>query len=148
MRTMIEAIEKTNVLVIVNTNRGLFDPFSNVHAMEEQCHNLLNFRYTGMLEFLLRISYYILRIPSTQAPNRKHRLQTFSEKQVYSKTRMTQLEKDRWLVVAAIKKIQYSKQTSTPIERLGEQLLEYPLSLCDTEGRPLKGQKTYITNAL
>ena len=39
------------------------------------------------------------------------------------------------------KKMKHSKKTGTPIERPGEQLLEYPLSLCDSDGNPLKGQK-------
>ena len=44
--------------------------------------------------------------------------------------------------------MQHSKKTGTPIERPGEQLLEYPLALCDNDGNLLKGQKSCSTHSL
>ena len=105
VRTMIEVTPKTAVFDIVKKNRGLFNPFSNVQATEQQSRDLLNVRTTGLKEYLLRISYYILRQPSTQAPNRKRKLHTLSEfKQVQNKRRVSQLEKDTRLVISAMKK--------------------------------------------
>lgn len=46
------------------------------------------------------------------------------------------------------KKMQYSHKTGIPVERPGEQLIELPLALCDNEGVPLKGQKSYTTHFL
>ncbi len=62
--------------------------------------------------------------------------------------KISQLEKDRRLVLSAMKrKMQHSKKTGTPIDRPGEQLLEYPLALCDSEGNLIKGQKSYSTRS-
>ena len=55
---------------------------------------LLNFRCIGQQEFLQRISSVTLKNPSVHAPNRRRRLQTFSEKKI-NKSRVTQLEKDK-----------------------------------------------------
>ena len=46
------------------------------------------------------------------------------------------------------KKIQFSKCTGRPIEKPGEQLLELPLALADSDGNPLKGQKSFTTRSL
>lgn len=40
------------------------------------------------------------------------------------------------------------KKTGKPIERPGEQLIEYPLALCNSDGTPRKGQKSYGTQSL
>ena len=62
---------------------------------------------------------------------------------------MTQLVKDRKLVMSAMKKkTLHSAKTGTPIECPGEQYIEFPLSLCDNEGNQLKGQKSYVTKFL
>ena len=90
--------------------RGLFNPFTNRRAHDQKHHDLLNFRI-GQQEYLLRISYFILKNPSVKTPNRKRSLQTFSTKQVNRK-RVHQLERDRQLVLSAMKKkIQFSQKT-------------------------------------
>ena len=138
----------SSLLDKVNSNRSLVNVFVKKQATEEQAHDLLNFRAIGQKEFLLRTAYFTLKVPSVKAPNRRRRLQTFSEKKTINK-KISQLEKDRRLILTAMKKkMQYSKKTGTPIERPGEQLLEYPLSLCDNEGNPRKGQKSYSTHTL
>ncbi len=77
-----------------------------------------------------------------QAPNRKRRMQTFSVRQVKTRS-VSQLEKDKRLVLAAMKrKMQFSKKTDKPIDRPGEQLLQLPLSICDNDGNPLKGARS------
>ena len=81
-------------------------------------------------EFENRIKFFIIKTPSTNVPNRRRRLQTFSEKHGNS-TRITQHEKDKRLVLAAIKmKMKYSHQTGKPINQPGEQLI-LPLAICD-----------------
>lgn len=136
------------VFKVPDSNHGLVNPFTDKTATPEQAHDLLKFRSIGQQEFLLRIQYYILKEPSVQAPNRKRRLQTFSEKRV-TRQKVSQLERDRKLILQCMrKKMRWSKLTGQPIERLGEQLLETPLALADHQGNPNKGQKAYMTKAL
>jgi len=101
-------------------------------------------------KFLLRIPSVILKNPSVQAHNRirRRRLQTFS-KQKPTKSRITQLEKDKKLIMSAMKrKICFSQRVDAPINKPGEQLLELPLAISDNAGNPLKGQKSYTTKSL
>ncbi len=109
---------------------------------------MMNFRSIGQQEFLLRISSVILKQPSVHAPNRKKRLQTFSERKI-NKTRVSQLEKDKKLILSAMKKkMQFSRRTGRPIDTPGEQLIEFPLAISENTGNPLKGQKSYTTRSL
>ena len=39
------------------------------------------------------------------------------------------------------REMRFSHRTGTPIERPGEQLIELPLAISDSEGNPIKGQK-------
>ena len=87
----------------------------------------------------------MLRQPSVRAPNRRRRLQTLSERKI-NKSRVTQLEKDKKLIISAMKrKMQFSRRTGRPVDRPGEQLVEIPLAIADNNGNPLKGQKSYTT---
>ena len=144
----VETIQSSSLFETTIKNRGLFNPFTNQKATQQQSHDLLNFRQIGQEDYELRIANFILRQPSVEAPNRKRRMQTFSVRQVKTR-RVSQLEKDKCLILAAMKKkMQYSKKTGRPIDKPGEQLLEYPVALCDHDGKLLKGQKSYTTNSL
>ena len=144
----VETIQSSSLFETTIINRGLFNPFTNQKATQQQSHDLLNFRQIGQEDYELRIANFILRQPSVEAPNRNCRMQTFSVRQVKTR-RVSQLEKDKCLIIAAMKKkMQYSKKTGRPIDKPGEQLLEYPVALCDHDGKLLKGQKSYTTNSL
>ena len=105
-------------------NRGLVNKFTKKEANSVQEHDLMNFRLIGQQEFLQRVSAVILQNPSVHAPNRKHRLQTFSERKI-AKSRVTQLEKDKRLIITAMKrKMKFSQRTGKPIDRPGEQLID------------------------
>ena len=133
---------------ITTINRGLINPFSNKSATSEQSADLLAFRSIGSREFLLKTATSILRNPSVQAPARKHRLQTFTERQP-NKQKVSQLERDRRLILSCMrKKMKWSNTTGKPIDTPGEQLLELPVALCDHMGQPNKGQNSYATKAL
>ena len=81
----------------------------------------------------------MLKNPSVHAPNRKRRLQILSDKKV-SKSRVTQLERDKRFVITAMKKkMKFSQRTGKPVDRPGEQLIELPLALCDSTGNPIGG---------
>ena len=90
---MMRAIERNDMLPTSDTNRGLINPFSKKQATSVQTNDLLNFRCIGQREFLLRVSVDMLKQPSVRVPNRRRRLQTFSDKKV-NKSRVTKLEKD------------------------------------------------------
>ena len=148
IQAQIDSIQSHLLLATGEGNRGLINPFSRKQASPKQQHDLLNFRSIGQQEFLLRIATTVLKQPSVQAPNRKRHLQTFSDKQV-NKRRVSQLEKDKKLILTAMKKkMQYSRRNGKPIENPGEQLIEIPLSIADNDGNPIKGQKSYVTKAL
>ena len=68
------------LLSSLECNRGLLNPFPDVHATpEEQSHDLLNYRDIGNEQFEQYVTHRIAQIPSTlQAPVRKKRLLTMS----------------------------------------------------------------------
>ena len=66
----------------------------------------------------------------------------------FNKRRVSQLQKDRKMIVSAMKKMCYSHKTGTPINNPGEQLIEYPLAISDNTGQPVKGKKSYMTRSL
>lgn len=145
VQCQINALSKVSFLTLTEVNRGLTNYFTGTEATNQQHYDLLNFRHIGEEEYKMRISYFILKEPSVKAPNRRKALQTFSIKQVKTK-RVSQLERDQKLLVSAIKKkILFSGQL---VDKPDEQLLEYPLSICDNAGNPLKGQKSYFTKSL
>ena len=87
----------------------------------------------------------MLKQPSTCKTIRKKRLQTFSVKKGQTR-KVRKLEKDRKLLIDAMKKrLEFSRKTGSPINTVGEQLLELPLAICDSDGKLLKGQKSSIT---
>jgi hypothetical protein len=146
--SQMKVVSDTSLLPVTATNHGLIYPFTNKSAMPEQTNDLLIVLAIGHKEFLLWVSCHILKQPSTRAPKRKRRLLTFSEKRT-TKQRVTQLEKDRKLILSCMRiKMKWSQRTGNPINKLGEQLLELPLALSDHEGNPNKGEKSYMSKAL
>jgi hypothetical protein len=148
VQVQIRCIEQHSLLSLERNQLIINNPFSNVAATSEQSNDLLNFRTVGQINFLLRISAVILKEPSVQAPQRRLNIQTFSERKKTSR-KISQLEKDKKLILSAMKmKISYSQRTGKPISNVTEQLIELPLALCDNDGIPLKGQKSYTTKNL
>ena len=88
-----------------------------------------------------------MRFESVKAPNRRQTLKTFSTKIVAKK--QVNNEIDRQLVMSAIKKkILFSIKIGTPIGRPGEQISEYPLSISDSDGNSIIGQKSCFTKSI
>ncbi len=145
IKAQISALHVNALLPVDGSPRGLVNPFTSKDATIQQSNDLLNFRSLGQKDFLQRISFFTLRQPSVQAPNRKRHLQTFSQKQANTR-RISQLERDKRLNLSAMRKeMLFSKRTGRPTETPGEQLLELPLALSDNEGNPLKGRKSYTS---
>ena len=46
------------------------------------------------------------------------------------------------------KKMTFSKRTGQPILDLEEELIELPLAICNNDGIPITGQKSYATKHL
>lgn len=67
---------------------------NHVKATPEQAEDLLGFRSIGQREFEAYISYRILRIPRTETPNRRKRLNTFSATKATQK-KLKQIEGER-----------------------------------------------------
>ncbi len=148
IQAQMEAASTNNFLAITASNRGLINPFTNKQATASQHHDLLNFRSIGQREFLLRISSVLLKQPSVRATNGRKRLQPFSERKV-NKIGVSQLNKDKKLILSAMKKkMRFSRRTGGPIDKPGEQLIEFPVAISDNTGNPLKGQKSYATRSL
>ena len=144
----VEVINNFGLLEPTSVNRGLINPFTDKPATAQQSCDLLSFRDIGQREFLNQITFYILKQPSTSAPIRKRRLQTFSVKKV-NKPYVSQIEKDRNLILSCMrKKIKWSLRTGVPVDKAGEQLITLPLAISDHQGNPNKGQKSYMTKAL
>ena len=144
----IDAISKASLLEVKEDNRGLINPFTGEKAKDVKHEHLLNFRNIGETEYKMRIAFFILQTPSTNAPNRRRALQTFSTRQP-TKKRVSQLERDQKLILTAIKrKILFAQKTGQPVDRPGEQLVQFPMSLCDNDGNPRTGQKSYFTRSL
>ena len=144
----IKAIQDCGMLQYASTDRGLINPFTNKTATAQQACDLLSFRTTGQKEFLNDVEFRILKTPSTAATIRKRRLQTFSTKKV-NKQRYSQIEKDRNLILACMrKKIKWSIRTGTTMTNGGEQLIPFPLAISDHDGNPKKGQKSQMTKTL
>ena len=58
VRAQISAIKSAELLKIIESNRGLINPFSKKKATHEQEHDLSSFRNIGTTEFKKYISYY------------------------------------------------------------------------------------------
>lgn len=113
----ISLIEFSGLLSVEETDCGLLS-FSKKKASPNQEHDLLSFFAIGEEESKKYIQYYILHEASVSAPQRKKRLATFAEKKV-SKTRVSQLEKDRRLVHKCLFKrlVKINSHTSEHISR-------------------------------
>ena len=64
---------------------GLLNLFTRARAVGQSYTDLLSFRETKREEYLIRISYFILRNTSVQVPNRRWTLRTFPIKPVNKK---------------------------------------------------------------
>ena len=148
IEAQIQLMLSTGFLPNLCTNHELVNQFVMKYPTPEQQHDLLHFRNIGQDEFERHVSYYILKEASVHPPMRKKRLQTLSQRKV-TRRQLSQLEKDRQMVQKCLhKKIKWSKQTGRPIDKIAEQYIPIPLALADSNGIPLKGQKSNTTKAL
>uniref|UniRef100_A0A1X7UL74 Uncharacterized protein n=2 Tax=Amphimedon queenslandica TaxID=400682 RepID=A0A1X7UL74_AMPQE len=148
IKSMTELIENFQLLPSsLESNRGLFNPFSKVHATAEQSHDLLNYRDIGNRQFEQYVTHRIAQTPSTsQAPVRKKRLLTMSS-QKQKRKRETSKEKELHQVIKCIRrKMSWMNETGERFEPADEQYSVYPRAICDTDGSPHKGNKCIWTS--
>ena len=147
INAQITLILSAQYLSFTSASTGLLNPFSKRSATQEEQHDLMQFRDIGQREFERHVGYYVLKQPSVHPPQRKKRLLTLTKK---AKSRQVlQLEKDRRVVQKCLhKKLKWSKQTGKPVEKIAEQYVPIPLALADSNGMPIKGQKSNATKAL
>ncbi len=87
------------------------------------------------------IKYFILKEPSAKVPSRFCKVLTFSSsKTIQRKTKA--IERDRKVVNKCIRRtVAWSSRVGGIAHEPGEQFLELPRALCDSNGVPNKGQK-------
>lgn len=144
---MIQKIKDGNLLPsIVSGNRGLVNPYRNLTATDSQRHDLLNFRSIGLHHFEMRVKAHILKTPSAQVPLHKKKLLTFTSERRPSKNKVQSLQQELRKVQKCMRrKVAYANKMGSCVEVVGDQYIEHPRAQCDTEGQPLKGQKSVVT---
>ena len=146
VQSMLDLMEECDMLPTSLDNLGLQNNFSDIPATPEQAHDLLNFRNIGQAEFEAHVSYRILRTPSTNAPRRRKRLQTFTTTKA-SRKRIKQIDRDRKIQQMCMKKqlVMLSKGEQLP-QSCASNFIPRPCALVGTEGLPTKGHKSRATN--
>ena len=129
-----------------SSNHGLINIFSERVANSAQRHDLLNFHTIGQTAFDNRINVYVLKVPSTTAPQRKKKLQTFSTTKTKGNNKLKSLKQEMLRVQKCIRrKIAFANKTGTMPDVIGEQYIEQPRALCNENSVPLNGQKSSVT---
>ena len=81
----------------------LLNPYAERKATRQEQEDLMSLREISEKEFEKYVEYNILHKPSTNAPNRKRKLLTFSHRKA-NKTLINQLEKDKQLIMKCLQK--------------------------------------------
>ena len=131
---------------VTPSDRGLFNPFSGIHATPEQAHDMLSFREIGDKEFLHYVEHRILHQPSVKhAPVRKHRLLTMATPNP-SKKRVSHKEKEyKQVTICLRRRLAWCNRTGQAYNPAVEQYSIFPRALTDASGNPNKGSKATWT---
>lgn len=143
---MLDMMEECDMLSNSQTGEQLINPFTNIPATPEQMHDLLKFRQIGQAEFEDHVSYRILHTPSTDAPRRRKRLQTFSTTKT-TKRKLKQIDRDRKTLQTCFKKqlVVLARGEQLPPE-CSSYFIPCPCALSDPDGLPHKGNKSKATD--
>ena len=143
---MINEIGKKNMQV-----SALWNFFEGKKATPEQEHDLLNFRQIGQESFDNYVSTRIIGLPSTNAPNRRKRLVTFSVTRV-QKQRVKLVERERRLSERYLKKqLAWISEKGTEHVNVGDLLgpiSPLPRALIGEDSLPYKSNKSNATQYL
>lgn len=146
IEAMLDMMEESGMIGTEKSEAQLRNPFTSVVATPEQQNDLLTFRKTGQMEYENYISYRILHTPSTNAPCRRKRLQTFSTAKSTQK-KIKQIDKDHKLFQTCMKKqlVLYNRGEQLP-PACSLHYIPRPSALCDSDGSPNKGNKSKTTD--
>ena len=127
----------------ISGNRGLVNIFSGVHATPEQRHDLLNIREIGCTNLTNYITHKILKIPSTETPQRQNKLLTMAPTKVVSRRLMNQREREMKQVNKCLRqRLAWCNRTGQTYDVNKEQYSMYPRAIADENGHPVKGVKS------
>ena len=127
-------------------NRGLVNPFRGRTANDTQKHDLLNFHLLGTEHFETRVMAYVLKTPSVVVPLRRKKLHTFTTSTKTTKRKVMSLQQEMKQVQKCMRrKIAFANKTGTTHDVIGQQYIEFPQALCETNGLPVKRQKSIAT---
>ena len=148
IQNMLIAISENGLFTDIHVNYGLWNVFEKRQANPEQAHDLLTFRTTGQKAFEAMISKKFLNIPSTNAPERRKRLCTFSVSKS-QKRKVKLAEQERKISQ------RYLKRQLAWISKQGAENLDFdsllgpvsstPKALVDKDGFPYKAAKSNTT---
>ena len=146
IQSMLDLMEECDMLPTSPDNLGLLNNLSNTPATPEQAHDLLTFRKIGQAEFEAHVNYRILRTPSTDAPRRRKRLQTFTSTKATRK-KLKQIDRDRKIQQMCMKKqlVMLARGKQLP-QDCGSNFIPRPCALVAADGVPTKGNKSKATD--
>ena len=146
IQSMLDLMEECDMLPTSPDNLGLLNNLSNTPATPEQTHDLLNFRKIGQADFEAHVNYRILRTPSTDAPRRRKRLQTFTSIKATRK-KLKQIDRDWKIQQMCMKKqlVMLASGKKLP-QDCGSNFIPRPCALVSAEGLPTKGNKSKATD--
>ena len=149
VEAMLVAMEESEMLPVSDDNKGLWNFFLPLKATSEQTHDLLSFRTIGESDYEAYVKYRILHQPSSAAPQRRKRLQTFSETKK-TKARHKQIQKEEKLIQTCMKKrqlVMLNKGNILP-ETCRPPFIAFPRAIADENGLPHKANKSLPTTFL
>ena len=103
LQVMLMLMDEEGMLPTESANVGLQNRLCSIAATPEQAHDLLTFREIGQAEFEADVKHRILHMPSTNAPRRQKRLQTFSTTKA-TKRKPKKLDQENKLIQMCMKK--------------------------------------------
>ncbi|CAG2213915.1 unnamed protein product [Mytilus edulis] len=140
---------KQSYLFCTGDRLTLHHIFTDTDATAEQTDSLMKYRQLGQEDLSNYVNCFLLKTTDskTKPPPRKKKkinLKTFSISKV-TVHRQKKERKDQKTVISCLrKKIAFSKLTNKPVSNL-EQFIQLPRAICDAEGVPEKGQKSWAT---
>ena len=139
IQSMLHTIQETDLLPISCTEKSLRNSFSGKVATALQQYHLLNLRTIGQSTFETYIKHTFLGTSSTKLTIHRVNLKTFAELKP-SKQRLKTSERDKKVVIQCLKK-KMQAVTHGLMAMDGQQYLELPRSLADSQGLPNTGNK-------
>ena len=145
---MLEAISNHGLFHSAEENNGLWNFLQSQKASSEQAHDLLKFREIGQTGYEAFILSKLLNIPSTAAPVRRKRLNTFTTSQA-ERRRVKQVDKEakisqRYLKKTVVWLAEHGGEGADLNTLLGPPS-PTPRALMDNDGLPYKGTKSSTT---